>query len=132
MKPRVWAISGLFIASSLLFGCRPESGAPRSQQTGYESAYRGLCRSRALAAEDFSRARDAFYAEAHTELHRLADETAGKDRALAAQLLEAKNRTEADLGGASPQAAAASLEELLRVSRQALISLGAPPKPCDN
>ena len=122
---------GLVVASSLLFGCRREPAAPPSRETTYESAYRGLCRSRALAADDLPRARDVFFAEAHSDLHRLADETAAKDRDLAAQLLEAKNGTEADLGGASPEAAAASLEQLLRVSRQALISLGAPPKPCD-
>ena len=97
----------------------------------YSAAYRGLCRSRSLIEENLGRARDVFYGEAHTSLHQLADETTEKSRPLAAKLLEAKNRTEANLGGTAPTSAAASMDELLRVAREALIFLGVPTRPCE-
>lgn len=108
-----------------------EGSPPRGRAEDYAAAYRGLCRSRSLIEENLGRARDVFYGEAHTTLHQLADETTEKSRPLAARLLEAKNRTEADLGGNGPGGAAASMDELLRVSREALIFLGVPTSPCD-
>jgi hypothetical protein len=132
VKRGLSTILGLMVALNVSAGCRPDSTAPGSAaRDSYLSAYRGLCRSQAVVDEDLSRARDVFYSEAHSELHHLAEETAQSDRMLAAQLLEAKNRAESELAGASPEAAAASIEELLRVSREALISLGVPPQACD-
>ena len=125
-------MASLLALLMLVAACgRAEPSPAPDAVDGYTSAYRGLCRSRAVVEENLGRARDIFFGESHSELHRLADETTEHDRALAGELLEAKNRTEAELGGGSPADAAASLDVLLRVSRQALISLGAPPQACD-
>ena len=121
------AVVGVFLISQGRERPAPGTGRPEE----YAAAYRGLCRSRSLIDESLGRARDVFYGEAHTTLHRLADETTERNRPLAARLLEAKNRTEAAIGGTVPASAAASMDELLRVSREALIFLGVPTRPCD-
>jgi tRNA A37 threonylcarbamoyltransferase TsaD len=60
----------------------------------------------------------------------MAAEIARTDRRLAAELLEAKNRVEQELGGVVPETAAAALDRLLFVSKQALISLDVRSPSC--
>jgi hypothetical protein len=108
-----------------------EASVPASGREEYTAAYQGLCKSRALIDDNLGRARDVFYGEAHTTLHQLADEITENNRPLAAKLLEAKNLTERDLGGTVPASAAASMDKLLRVSREALIFLDVPARACD-
>jgi serine/threonine protein kinase len=119
------------IVAVFLISRAREPSVPAPGREEYTAAYQGLCNSRALIDENLGRARDVFYGEAHTTLHQIADETTGKNRPLAAKLLEAMNLTERDLGGTVPANAAASMNELLRVSREALIFLGVPTRVCD-
>jgi hypothetical protein len=89
------------VALSLAAACSVES-----EQLGdtpvrpEEVAFQGLC-----AAEDAARsgqvteAGDIFFGRSHAYLHELADRVAQRDRAVAADLLEAKERVEAALRG---------------------------------
>lgn len=132
LKPAFLAVFALTAVVGVFLIARARQGppAPRGGAEEYAAAYQGLCSARLLVEEDLGRARDVFYGQAHTALHLLADETTEKSRPLAAELLEAKNRLEGDLGGMSPGRAANSMDELLGVSRQALIFLGVPTQPC--
>jgi hypothetical protein len=133
MKPAFLAVLALMALGGVFLVARARQGppAPRGGAEEYAAAYQGLCSARSLVEEDLGRARDVFYGQAHTTLHLLADETTEKSRPLAARLLEAKNRTEQYLGGTEPANAAAAMDDLLAVSREALIFLGVPAR-CDH
>lgn len=104
---------------------------PPEEVTGYGRAYEALCRARAAAQNgDAPEARDIFYDGAHAGLHRIADEVAGMDRPLAADLLRAKNAVEASFGSSAGGHLESQLDELLRVSQMALESLGASYSLC--
>ncbi|MGH9051135.1 MAG: hypothetical protein ACRDY4_15510, partial [Acidimicrobiia bacterium] len=102
--------------------------APASR---WARAVAGLCAA-AVHARDgaVDDARATFFDQSHDDLHELADETAGDDRAAAAELLEAKEAVEADLAAASA-ALADDLDALVDATRAAVRATGAPvPAGC--
>lgn len=81
----------------------------------------GLCRT-ADVADRPDEARAAFFDSVHQPLHELADETATRDRAVAAELLEAKQRVEAAFGG-DESALPGTTKELVNATDAALLTL---------
>jgi hypothetical protein len=65
-----------------------------------------------------------FFDQSHDDLHELADEAAGDDRAAAAELLEAKEAVEADLED-SAATLADDLDTLVDATRAAVRATGA-------
>lgn len=89
-----------------------------------------LCQARDLADTDPALARDAFE-RAHLDLHDLADEVSGVDRAAAAELLRAKQRVEAGFSAATPPTdLAARLRTLTDTTAAALAATGIDPPAC--
>ncbi len=97
----------------------------------YGRAYAGLCNtSSAARSGDVGAARDAFFDQAHQPLHELAAETAARDRAASARLLEAKEAVEAGLSQASATLAS-ELDGLVAAAGAAIGAVGeARPPPC--
>lgn len=106
-----------------LAGCGDDgSSAPASRWT---RAVAGLCAAAGEArAGDVDDARATFFDQSHDDLHELADEAAGDDRAAAAELLEAKEVVEADLEGRSASLAD-DLDTLVDATRAAVRATGA-------
>ena len=93
---------------------------------------RAVCEvARQARAGDVAAARTTFAGPVHDDLHRLADELSQADRAVAARLLEAKQRVEAGLESApgAPDLAA-STDELVRATGDGLRSLGRTAEEC--
>ncbi len=112
-----------------LTGCGDDgSSSPASRWT---RAVAGLCAAADEArAGDVDDARATVFDQSHDDLHELADEAAGDDRAAAADLLEAKESVEADLE--DPSASLADhLDTLVDATRVAIRATGAPvPAGC--
>lgn len=128
----VFALTALVVGAVTFLGSgdRRQPGPPE-EVTGRGLAYEAICRARAAAQDgDVPAARDAFYGEAHAGLHGIADEMAGMDRPLAADLLRAKNAVEASFNSSAGGRLESQLDELLRVSQMALESLGASYSHC--
>lgn len=101
------------------------------QISDYVRTHDALCdAASAIRTTNVPAAQEAFYGRAHSGLHGIADELAEVDRALAADLLRAKNAVEGAFGASSGPRLKARLDELLRVSQMALESLGEPYSPC--
>jgi len=139
--PRLIAVAALVIilaVTALVQGRSAEVGEPpnaKAESLSPEeltSAYSALCTSRDLVEDDLVAARDVFFSRAHGTLHLMASEISHRDRALAAELLESKNRVEQELSEVGPQTAADALDGLLCISKQALISLGMSSPSCPN
>lgn len=124
---------------SLLLACA-DGAEPDTISVGNESvpvsrlreAAAGLCTARHQAgAGDVNTARATFYDRSHDALHTLARALEPADRALAARLLEAKQRVESDLaGGTPPTDLAADLDRLSEVTGAGLVRLSIDPPPC--
>jgi hypothetical protein len=70
-------------------------------------------------------ARRVFQDQSHAYLHELAAQLQERDRALAAQLLEAKQRVESGLqGGANPEILASQIGGLRAVVESAVAAVG--------
>lgn len=128
----VLALAALVLGAVTFLGSggRQQTGPPQ-EVTGYGRAYEAICRARAAEQDgDTPAARDVFYDGAHAGLHGIADEVAGMDRPLAADLLRAKNAVEASFDSSAGGRLESQLDELLRVSQMALESLGASYSLC--
>jgi len=92
-------------------------------------AVRGLCDLR--TATDRAEAEATFLDRSHETLHVIAAATEARDRAAAADLLEAKQRVEADLAGADlPPDFAADVGALIQATRAALEAIGLDAPAC--
>jgi hypothetical protein len=92
-----------------------------------EVAFRGLCAAEEAArAGDIPEARRFFFDRSHEYLHELADRVSKSDRAVAAALLEAKERVESLIEGsdAHRRDLADALVELQRSMREAFRVVG--------
>jgi len=106
-----------------LAACGDDSSpAPSSRWT---RAVAGLCAAAGQArGGDVDDARATFFDQSHDDLHELADEVAGDDRAAAAELLEAKEAVEADLEDSSASLPD-DLDTLVDATRTAVRATGA-------
>lgn len=84
----------------------------------------------ALHSSDPDAAAARFTDRIHTPLHELAAAARRQDRAVAARLLEAKQRVEADLDHADPQQVLPHLAALEPAVREALAIIGTTTTPC--
>lgn len=97
---------------------RPVATSPAAR------AYSGVCTAASLArGGDREGARRAFFNESHEPLHELATAAAERDRGAAARLLEAKERVESDLTGAS-RSLADDLDSLAATTAAAMTASG--------
>lgn len=89
-----------------------------------------LCQAHDFVETDPAVARDTFE-QAHLDLHDLADEVSGVDRAVAADLLRAKQRVEAGFSAPTPPTdLAARLGTLTETTAAALSATGISPPAC--
>ena len=108
----------------------PASGAlgPVTAEAAAE-AVRGLCD--LGTATGRAEAEAIFFDRSHETLHVIAAATEVRDRDAAADLLEAKQRVEADLAGADlPPDFAADVETLIEATRAALDAIGLEGPTC--
>jgi hypothetical protein len=113
------SIVALFVALSLA-ACTEEEGAQAggAEVNRLQAASQGLCDAQVEASRGRLRdAREIFDAETHAYLHELAARLQETDRAVAAELLEAKQRVEAAFRSARDPT---GLEELLVALQRAL------------
>jgi hypothetical protein len=89
-----------------------------------------LCAATVEADTDTSEARRLFFDGAHQPLHELADETAERDRTVAARLLRAKQAVESDFETDTAHVASA-LAELTDATDEALRVLDRPGLNCE-
>lgn len=108
----------------------PPSGAlgPVTPQAA-EEAVRGLCDLR--TATDRVEAEATFLDRSHATLHVIAAATEVRDRSAAANLLEAKQKVEADLAGNRlPPDFSADVRSLIDATRVALAAIGLDAPVC--
>jgi hypothetical protein len=108
----------------------PPSGAlgPVTAEAAAE-AVRGLCDLRTATGREEAEA--TFLDRSHATLHVIAAATEVRDRDAAADLLEAKQRVEADLAGTElPSDFAADVEALIESTRAALGAIGLEAPDC--
>lgn len=105
-------------------------GGDRVTPARLVDASAGLCQAKAVAATDPEAARATFYDRSHTALHTVARGLEPVDRALAAQLLEAKGKVEAELEAIPPNPSPADLGALDDVYRAGLGRLAISAPPC--
>ena len=90
-----------------------------------------LCTARVEAPERPQAAEARFFDRSHEALHVVARALEGVDRPMAARLLEAKQKVEADFSGlASGDRVADDLGRLVDATRAALDRLAVPAPPC--
>ena len=107
-----------------------DEAASEASERPYATAARGLCDAVAEAAGgDAAAARAAFFDGAHQPLHELAAETAERDRAVAARLLEAKQAVEAALDDTNGDLERA-FDQLVAATTDALGAIDAGSLPC--
>jgi ribosomal protein S18 acetylase RimI-like enzyme len=108
----------------------PPSGALGPVTPGAaEEAVRGLCDLR--TATDRVEAEATFLDRSHATLHVIAAATEVRDRGAAADLLEAKQRVEADLAGGDLRPGfAADVRALIDATRAALAAIGLDAPAC--
>ena len=101
---------------------------PVAQMT---DALANLCTARDEAPDSPDAAQARFFSRSHTTLHVVARALEDVDRPLAARLLEAKQKVEADFSAhASGGRVADDLRPLVTVTREALDRLAVPLPPC--
>ena len=108
---------------------RPETITVDGQPVAVASlvdAHAALCE----AVAQPEQARALFFDRSHDALHTVARALDGVDRAMAAQLLEAKETVESELGASRP-ARPDDLRRLAEIYRTALGRLAITPAPCD-
>ncbi len=126
-------IAVLFLVLTLA-ACSDESGEERGLESRLPGASQGLCDAQVLAGEsNVPDAAAVFNDEVHGFLHELAAVVQRTDRAVAAELLEAKQRVERifeDPVRAPPQEVVVLLTELQRALGQAAEAAGLPRPLC--
>ncbi|MEA2827963.1 MAG: hypothetical protein QOG43_2402 [Actinomycetota bacterium] len=101
---------------------------PAAQMT---DALANLCTARDEAPDSPGAAQARFFSRSHTTLHLVARALEDVDRPLAARLLEAKQKVEADFSnGASGGQVADDLRPLVTVTADSLDRLAVPLPPC--
>ena len=133
-------IAALATVALVLGGCGGDDSSPSSVTTTtttapggrvYQAAFLGLCAARSSAGSDVNSARSTFYDRSHDPLHSIARDLEPVDRALAAQLLEAKEAVESGLRpDPAPPSLGSDLDRLVEVTGQALARLSVPVPPC--
>jgi hypothetical protein len=122
----------LIVASLACAACTEERADPRpAGERRLRAASQGLCDALFLASQ--GRVRDVasvFYAETHGYLHELAAQLQETDPAVAASLLEAKQRVERALEGEDPVGTQELLTRLQRALGDAAQAAGLPPPLC--
>jgi hypothetical protein len=121
---------GIAIAM-ILAACSPASGTAGQTATGLTAASTGVCQA-IVALPDVAAAERSFTNVAHEALHGLAAEP-GLDRQVAAAILEAMQKVEADFGQSQPPNLAALTSDLTTLHEsadRALVSLGQVAPPC--
>lgn len=94
-------------------------------------ALSAVCTARSEASSDTDAAQRAFLDRAHLPLHVIGAAVEDEDRALAAELLEAKQDVEEEfVGKGDPDVLVDQLEELLTVTVEALEALEIPASTC--
>jgi hypothetical protein len=112
---RTWA-TALVALSAACAGQVPGDHPVRPEQ----AAFQALCGAEEAAlAGNLPEARRLFFDRSHAYLHELADRVAKGDRAVAASLLEAKERVESLIESRDPQELADALVVLQRSMREA-------------
>lgn len=130
--------STLLVLALLAAACRSDGGdaaplpsgalGPVTPQAAHESVL-GLCE--IVDAADRAEAEATFLDRSHATLHVIAAATEVRDRAAAADLLEAKQRVEADLAGDGlPSGFGADVESLIESTRAALDAIGLDAPAC--
>jgi hypothetical protein len=121
------ALASVVAAVALATACDGNGSDP----SPWSATVAGLCAAADQARTgDTADARRTFFDQSHDALHRLADDVTQRDRAVAAALLEAKERVEAGLEAGSPTLPA-DFEALVAASRVAVRATGDPvPPPC--
>jgi hypothetical protein len=95
------------------------------------AAVRGICTMETTTTSDPDTANAIFYDEVHEELHVIAAATQVKDRVAAGNLLQAKEKVEAELlGHPLPDAFPADVKTLEEATRAALDAIGVTAPPC--
>ncbi len=98
---------------------------------GSSAAVRGICIMETTPTSDPDTANAIFYDEVHEELHVIAAATQVKDRVAAGNLLQAKEKVEADLlGHPLPDTFPADAKTLEEATRAALDAIGVTVPPC--
>jgi hypothetical protein len=105
---------------------RDDEPSTTSRGSRPQVAVEGLCKAEALAAQgQQDEARKVFQDQSHAYLHELAAQLQERNRALAAQLLEAKQQVERSLeGGVDPEILAGLIGALRAVVESALATMG--------
>lgn len=138
--PAAAALAVAVVAVAVLAaGCHRSSGTSnRTIRVGSDTvpvsrlvdAEVGLCQAAKAAPTDPVAARATFYDRSHDTLHTAARALETTDRALAARLLEAMQKVEADLE-IRPPGLPDDLSQLFDVYRQGLARLAITAPPCD-
>jgi hypothetical protein len=91
-----------------------------------QAAVEGLCEAETLASGGLvGEARRVFQNQSHAYLHELAAQLQDRDRSLAAELLQAKQRVESSLqGGANPELVASLIGGLRAVVESSVAAVG--------
>jgi hypothetical protein len=120
------------VAIAMILGaCSPTSVTPGQAGSGLTAASLGVCQA-IVALPDVAAAERSFTNVAHEALHSLAAEPA-LDRQLAASILEAMQKVEADFGQSPPPDVAALTGDLTSLhdsADRALVSIGETAPPC--
>jgi hypothetical protein len=122
------------VVALVLTACSPRASASVTSSyagTALTDGSSGVCQA-IVALPDVAAAERSFANVAHEALHSLAAEP-GLDRQLAAGILEAMQKVEADFGQSPPPAAAALTSDLTSLHEsadRALVSLGQTAPPC--
>jgi hypothetical protein len=127
----------LGLVSVVAAGCRasePAAGSQSPEARQLQAASQGLCDAQVLISDGkISEAADVFEDRTHAYLHELAEEVQDVDRAIAAELLEAKERLEVALDApqaSDPAAVAVSIAELQRALADAAAAVDLPRPLC--
>ena len=128
MSPR---LARLALAAVLVGAACGDDDEPAAPPAPSDATVAALCDAvRAARDGDLDEAEDIVLGRAHDRLHELAAEVSDLDRTVAAALLEAKQRVEADLTNPSDELQR-HLEDLVAATADAVAAAGRPrPDPC--
>ena len=96
-----------------------------------QDAITGLCTARETADRDVDEAEDIFQNRAHLPLHVIAAGVEDEDRAVTAELLEAKTALEDEfINKRRPEEVVSRMTDLIEITAEALDTLGVPASTC--